>query len=100
MGWLLVSGRSLYLACQVCCMAAWGVPLAVHAVCPLALAEERSCSRQERVVFLWKSPVCACACCWFPPADKIIRVYSKNADPAVIKALKYAFTQWSEKRHK
>jgi hypothetical protein len=35
-----------------------------------------------------------------PPADKIIRVYSKNADPAVIKALKYAFTQWSDKRHK
>jgi hypothetical protein len=33
------------------------------------------------------------------PADKIIRVYSKNTDPAVIKALKYAFTQWSEKRH-
>lgn len=33
-------------------------------------------------------------------ADKIIRVYSKNPDPDVIKALKFAFTQWSEKRHK
>lgn len=79
-------------------MAAWGVPLAVHAACPLALAEQRTCSRQERVVF-WKRP-CVPVSALVPPADKIIRVYSKNADPAVIKALKYAFTQWSEKRHK
>jgi hypothetical protein len=33
------------------------------------------------------------------PADKLIRVYSKNTDPAVCKALKHAFTQWSQKRH-
>lgn len=31
--------------------------------------------------------------------DRIIRVYSKNPDPAVVKALKFAFAEWSRAVH-
>lgn len=52
-----------YLGCQVCCMAAWGVPLAVHAACPLVLAKHVHAQPPGDGGICVKSPVCLCLLC-------------------------------------